>query len=366
MDEHYEKLELTRAASKEDIKKAYKELSYNNHPDRGGDIKKFKEILDAYAALNNRPFKNRSEIFTKYYNQEDDKNNNGKKRCSNIIETIDVTLEELYNKKKIEKYVTINTICTECHGIGISEKVRLCKNCDTYNIKKNLSNIDLNSSSNSRPDSKLNIRTDSDYLCQRCNSEGYIVVKECACCKCKGSKILKKKIKFVIKLNPRMMHGKQIVYYNMGNEYPKYKRGNVLFLLNEIKHDVFKRINNKDLYMKYHINLVEALSGFSFKFEHLDGRKFYSDIQNVIRPGFKRVLNEGMIRGKSNLIVEFVVEFPQFTINHYERMELEKMTMLEKKCVDFDPDEYEGCYITTSSNPFRNDLDEDYNSFDTY
>lgn len=346
MDDNYEKLKLPRSASQEDIKKAYRKLSYCNHPDRGGSMERFTEILDAYAVLNKKKYKHRSETFIKYYNKDNEPPN--KKKCSNIVDILDVTLEQLYNRETIYKLVLINVICNECHGIGITEKVKICKKCDSIN------------SDSSRSGSNSSVGSEYDK-CSKCDSDGYIVRKLCACFKCKGTKILKKNIKFTFKLNHKLKDERHIIYYNNGNEYPKYERGNILFVVKEQKHDIFTRVNKNDLYIKYKINLVDALSGFVFRFEHLDGRKIYSDIQNVIKPGCKKILNEGMRKNKSNLIVEFIIEFPRYQINVYERMQLEKITMLEHTTVDINPEESEHCYITHSYNPFRNDE----NLFDT-
>ena len=44
----YEALGLTKEASYDEIKKAYRKLALQHHPDRGGDSEKFKEINAAY------------------------------------------------------------------------------------------------------------------------------------------------------------------------------------------------------------------------------------------------------------------------------------------------------------------------------
>jgi DnaJ-class molecular chaperone len=47
----YEKLGVSKEASKDDIKKAFRKLSLEHHPDKGGDEEKFKEISNAYDVL---------------------------------------------------------------------------------------------------------------------------------------------------------------------------------------------------------------------------------------------------------------------------------------------------------------------------
>lgn len=48
---HYATLGVDKTATQSEIKKAYRKLSMQHHPDRGGDENKFKEIADAYAVI---------------------------------------------------------------------------------------------------------------------------------------------------------------------------------------------------------------------------------------------------------------------------------------------------------------------------
>ncbi len=51
MKDYYKILGVSRDASKEEIKRAYRKLAHQYHPDKGGDEKKFKEINEAYQVL---------------------------------------------------------------------------------------------------------------------------------------------------------------------------------------------------------------------------------------------------------------------------------------------------------------------------
>lgn len=53
MDDYYSILGVPRNASPDDIKKAYRKLAMQHHPDRGGDHDKFAKINSAYEVLSN-------------------------------------------------------------------------------------------------------------------------------------------------------------------------------------------------------------------------------------------------------------------------------------------------------------------------
>src|SRR3990167_4329960 len=49
--DYYKILGVLKSASNDDIKKAFRKLSHQHHPDKGGDQEKFKEINEAYQVL---------------------------------------------------------------------------------------------------------------------------------------------------------------------------------------------------------------------------------------------------------------------------------------------------------------------------
>lgn len=51
MSDYYQTLGIDRSASQDDIKRAYRKLASQHHPDKGGDVKRFQEIEEAYRTL---------------------------------------------------------------------------------------------------------------------------------------------------------------------------------------------------------------------------------------------------------------------------------------------------------------------------
>merc|ERR1719343_589484 len=68
------------------------------------------------------------------------------------------------------------------------------------------------------------------------------------------------------------MDGHKIPFREMADEQPGADTGDVIFVLKQQEHPVFKR-KGADLFMEKKISLVEALCGFSLDIKHLDGRK---------------------------------------------------------------------------------------------
>src|SRR3989338_7203603 len=52
--DYYRILGLTKEATEDDIKKAYRKLAHKYHPDKGGDTGKFKEVSEAYQILSDQ------------------------------------------------------------------------------------------------------------------------------------------------------------------------------------------------------------------------------------------------------------------------------------------------------------------------
>jgi len=115
-----------------------------------------------------------------------------------------------------------------------------------------------------------------------------------------------------------MSHATKIPFRGEADEAPNTVSGDVIVVLQQKEHPVFKR-DGPNLFMKKAITLQEALCGFKFTITHLDGRVLLvkSDDATVYTPGsYKAVKDEGMPQVKNpyqrgSLYIEFDVEFPQ-------------------------------------------------------
>jgi DnaJ-class molecular chaperone len=108
---YYSKLGVDKSASPEEIKRAYKKLAMQHHPDRGGDQKTFQEINEAYDTLKdpakrqqydnpqpradfNMNSQNMNDMFNQFFGRRQPKN-------QNLFITIKMSLEEVVSGKDV-------------------------------------------------------------------------------------------------------------------------------------------------------------------------------------------------------------------------------------------------------------------------
>jgi DnaJ-class molecular chaperone len=108
--------------------------------------------------------------------------------------------------------------------------------------------------------------------------------------------------------------GEVVLLTNCGNECANYSRGDVKVTFHVMEHPIFKR-NGLDIHTDKTISLKEALCGFVFNIEHINGKKFVfnSSAGNIIKDGLiKTIPKLGIRRGEEvgNLNIVFHVTYP--------------------------------------------------------
>jgi len=308
--ELYKVLGVEKTAGQDEIRKAYRKLAIKNHPDKGGDPEEFKKIQAAYEVLKDEE---KRAKYDKYGLEgvEDDMGDGGDDLFSSLFggrrrrgggqsgprkgpdvkHPLKVSLEDLYNGKTAKLAVSRDKIvgkaemCLTCNGRGVIVRMRQIGPGMVQQIQQR---------------------------CPACEGSGYTFKKE------KERKVLE------VNIEAGMQNGEKIRFHGMSDEQPNSEPGDIVFLLQEKEHPVFKR-KHADLLIHKEITLVEALCGYEFLVEHLDGRKLLikSRPGEIIRPEaaqgepfVKCVEGEGMPKKntggleKGNLYIYFNIQFP--------------------------------------------------------
>lgn len=118
-----------------------------------------------------------------------------------------------------------------------------------------------------------------------------------------------------VHLHKGVHDGETILIEGEGNSINDVVKGDVKLTIRIQDHPFFKRLNNDLIYRKK-ITLKEALCGFEFDIEHLNGKKLHLNNKSnrtIITPDTKKTIpNLGMdCEGKNgNLVIEFQIDFP--------------------------------------------------------
>ncbi|RDD46965.1 DnaJ-like protein subfamily A member 2 [Trichoplax sp. H2] len=326
----YDILGVTPTASDSELKKAYRKLAKEYHPDKNpnaGD--KFKEISFAYEILSNKDKRNIYDRYGQKGLQEGGRDGGsfgedifshifggglfgggGRRRArrgEDTVHPLRVTLEDLYNGKDTKLQMTKNVICSQCDGNGgKSGKVQTCSDCNGRGVKVTLRQLG--------PGLVQQLQT----TCPECHGEGETIKEKDRCPKCKGKKVIKETKILEVHIDRGMRHEQKITFHGEGDQTPGLEPGDVIIILQQKEHEIFQRHGN-DLLMEHKIKLCEALCGFQLVIKHLDGRQLLISHNKgqVIEPGCVRgVVNEGMPHPKrafdrGNLYIKFTLEFPK-------------------------------------------------------
>lgn len=118
-----------------------------------------------------------------------------------------------------------------------------------------------------------------------------------------------------IDVKPGWKKGTKITFPDKGNEQPNQLPADLVFVIDEKPHDVFKRDGN-DITINHRVTLAEALGGTTINITTLDGRNLSIPVIDIVSPGYELVIaREGMpiVREPGNrgdLKIKFDVKFP--------------------------------------------------------
>jgi DnaJ family protein A protein 2 len=252
-DEYYKLLNVARNATEDEIKKSYKRLAKEHHPDRGGDSEKFKEVTTAYSALSDSEKRSRYDRFGKegVDNAAPDfpfpgmfpEQHRGPPKGPNTEMTISLPLEKMYTgisktfkitRKDIDPAKTVIT-CHDCKGQGV--KVQ------TIRMGPMMQQI--------------------QQPCANCRGSGKI----------SPMRMVEETVEMHV--DPGTPCGHRIILSEKGNcDQVGTLAGDIVITVHTDLHPHFER-DKADLIYRHTVSLGEALTGINFSLKTLDGRSLW-------------------------------------------------------------------------------------------
>lgn len=326
---YYEVLGVSKNATQDDLKKAYRKAAIKNHPDKGGDPEKFKELAQAYEVLSDPE---KREIYDQYGEDALKEGMGGgggmhdpfdifqsffgggggssrgrrQRRGEDVVHPLKVSLEDLYSGISKKLSLSRNVLCSKCNGKGSKSGASMkCSSCQGTGMKVSIRQLGPS------------MIQQMQHPCNECKGTGETINDKDRCPQCKGEKVVQEKKVLEVIVEKGMQNGQKITFPGEADEAPDTVSGDIVFVLQQKEHPKFKR-KGDDLFVEHTLSLTEALCGFQFILTHLDGRQLLikSNPGEVVKPDqFKAIYEEGMpmyrrpfMKGK--LYIHFTVEFP--------------------------------------------------------
>lgn len=283
--DYYEILGVSKDASKEKMKKAYRKIALKYHPDRNPDDKgaedKFKEAAEAYEVLSNDDkrarydrfghaglkgsggpgfggnmnvediFENFGDIFGDIFGggrTGGGRTRGGGQRGSNLRVRVKLTLEEIaqgvQKKIKVRKYKA----CGGCGGSGAKDdsSYNTCSSCNGHGRVRQVANTFLG-------------QMQTTATCPTCRGAGKIITQKCSTCQGEGREFGEDTI--TLDIPAGVGEGVQLSMSGKGNQGERGGHpGDLIISIEEIPHKYLKREGN-DVVFTLYVNFADAAIG---------------------------------------------------------------------------------------------------------
>ncbi len=341
--DYYEVLGLSKGASDEEIKKAFRKMAKQYHPDlHPGDKeaeKKFKEINEAYGVLSDADKKSKydrfghagvdpsygagqgggfgggfggfgdvdlGDIFGSFFGGgmggSSSRRANAPQRGSDRDASVKITFEEAaFGCKKDISFTRIEK-CEDCNGSGAAKGTspETCSNC--------------NGTGSVRTQQRTPFGVfQSQHACDKCGGKGKVVKTPCQ--NCNGNGFIRKQKKLTVTIPAGVDDGQTVVLTGQGDAGRNGgQSGDVLVEISVKNHSIFQR-EGRNIYCDVPITFSEATLGATIDVPTLEGDVKY-DIPEGTQSGTIFTLkNKGIteIHGarRGNLVFRVVVEVPK-------------------------------------------------------
>ena len=320
MKNYYEILGVSKDSTSADVKKAYRKLSFQYHPDKNPNgEERFKEISEAYSILSNPDKKAQYDsggnsvedlfrggqggdpfdIFQQFFSRQRGEQNpfqqqRMSRRGGDLKVTVNLSLEESYfgleKNIQIRRRTSNNINCPTCAGNGVVEQVM----------------------------GMGPFKHVSRQACNSCGASGFM----------NGGNVKEETIKFVV---PKGIETSQFMKMKgKGNEIFGGIPGDLIVVAEVSPHDKFKKMN-MDLVYDVDINFIELILGKKINVPHFDGD---IEITTPANHNYKNALmvNQKGFKGPGGEIGDLYVHFEPknpLVVNQEEKKLLEQLANSE-------------------------------------
>ncbi len=283
--DYYELLGVSRNASDQDLKKAYKRLAMKYHPDRNqGDKsaeKKFKNISEAYEVLSDS---NKRQAYDQFGHEGLDqrfgpgggfqggsfndifgdvfgdifgggRGQNQPRRGADLEYQIEVSLEEAISGKEIKMSIPRKVNCKSCQGTGAKDGTAFttCKQCNgqgSVRVSQGFFSV--------------------QQTCPSCGGRGKTI--DIPCSNCHGNGFINETKKLAVKIPPGVDNGDQIRLSGEGEAGPNNGvPGDLYVSVRVLVHKFFQRDGN-DILCEIPISFTTATLGDKVVLPTLEGK----------------------------------------------------------------------------------------------
>lgn len=346
--DYYKILGVERGATEDDIKKAYRKLAHQYHPDKkGGDAERFKAINEAYQVLSSKEKRAQYDRFGRVFDGSGPEtagsggpfggfgfdvnfdpsmfdqmgNDAGEmfdaffeglgirrrrrtyERGADLEVAVSVTLEEAF--RGTTKTISVNrfTACASCAGAGYDAKAGTaqCGVCSGQGEIRETRKGFFGSSIHIRP-------------CATCSGTGTIPNKPCTACS--GAGRIKGKEAISISIIAGIETGQIVKIGKAGDRGPRGAESGDLYVHIAVSaHPHFER-RGSDLFTKKEVSLIDLLLNKKLDVQGLGGEAYSFELpQDIAMSDPVRIPNAGMprlnARGRGDLFVQIVAKKPK-------------------------------------------------------
>lgn len=335
MRDYYDILGVTKNASKDEIKKAYRKLAHQYHPDKkGGDETKFKEVNEAYQILSNDEKRARYDQFGHAGANAGAGGNAGGWDFSNFQGFQDVDMGDIFETffgrggggfagqgRKRGRDISIDIELPFADAVfGTERRVLIrkqvtCETCTGSGKEKGSKDVTCtkcHGSGTIRDTKKSFFGTYTQVVeCSHCHGKGTIPEKKCSTCK--GEEVVIKGEEVRIVIPAGIENGEVIRIAGKGEAARGAETGDLYVKVHVVPHATFRRLKH-DLTMKIEIPLSEALLGGQREVKTLDGDIKMKIPQGVSDGEVLKVSGKGVPRedgSRGDLLIEVKIKMPK-------------------------------------------------------